>query len=94
MRDELLEVITLQRSYSSENTPAMQRRGVLVRQVLRDELQRVSSRLKAALGPHGEDLGFQGRDGTGPKNTYSLASIFLQRKITQCSKGLVLRLSL
>lgn len=87
MRDELVEVITLQRSYSSENTPAMQRRGVLVRQVLRDELKRVSSRLKAALGPHGEDLGSQGRDGTGQKALIPWRRFFSSAKSLSAQMG-------
>jgi hypothetical protein len=87
MRDDLLEVITLQRSYSSENTPAMQRRGVLIRQVLRDELQRASSRLKAALGPHGEDLGVQGRDGTGQKTLIPWLRFFSRAKSPGAQRG-------
>lgn len=67
MRDELLEVIALQREYSARNTPAMQRRGTLVRRIIPQELRRISNRLRLALGLHGEDLDFQGRDGTGQK---------------------------
>lgn len=67
MRDELLEVIELQRAYSSENTPAMQRRGELIRRIIPKELESVGNQLRDALGPHGADLAFEGRDGTGRK---------------------------
>jgi hypothetical protein len=67
MREELLEVIALQQEYTPKNTPAMQRRGVLIRDLIPAALARMSERLKSALGPHGSDLGFQGRDGTGRK---------------------------
>ena len=67
MRDELLEVIALQRAYSSENTPAMQRRGELIRRLIPQQLAVASTRLKSELGAHGGDLAFQGRDGTGRK---------------------------
>ncbi len=67
MRDELLHVMALQREFNSRNTPAMQRRGRLIRDVLPDELRRLADHLRGALGPYGEDLRFQGRDGTGLK---------------------------
>jgi len=67
MRDELLEVIELQRAYSSENTQPMQRRGELIRRIIPRQLEGVSDQLRHALGPHGLDLGFEGRDGTGRK---------------------------
>ncbi|QHO73083.1 hypothetical protein ACH79_10965 [Bradyrhizobium sp. CCBAU 051011] len=67
MRDELLEVIKLQQDYSAANTPAMQRRGELIRRVIREQLEDVSEQLRHALGAHGVDLDFEGRDGTGRK---------------------------
>jgi hypothetical protein len=67
MRAELLEVLVLQREYSPTNTAAMQRRGILIREVIPHQLAGISERLNSALGPHGSDLDFQGRDGTGRK---------------------------
>jgi hypothetical protein len=67
MRDELLEVIGLQQAYSSANTPAMQRRGELIRRVIPKQLENASEQLRNALGVHGADLDFEGRDGTGRK---------------------------
>jgi hypothetical protein len=67
MRDEFLEVIELQRAYSAANTPAMQRRGELIRRVIPKQLENTGEQLRHALGAHGADLDFEGRDGTGRK---------------------------
>ena len=87
MRDELLEVVALQKEYSAKNTPAMQRRGVLIRQLIPQELGRISDRLRAALGPHGEDLAFQGRDGTGPKTFIPWARFFSESRSPSPQRG-------
>jgi hypothetical protein len=67
MRDELLEVIELQRAYNSANTPAMKRRGELIRSAIPERLASAAEQLRHALGIHGADLEFEGRDGTGRK---------------------------
>jgi hypothetical protein len=67
MRDELLEVIELQQAYSATNTPAMQRRGELIRRAIPKQLANAREELRDALGAHGADLEFEGRDGTGRK---------------------------
>jgi len=67
MRDEFLEIVALQKEYSPNNTSAMQRRGELIRKLVPNQLANISPTLKLALGHHGDDLGFQGRDGTGLK---------------------------
>lgn len=67
MRDKIREIIELQPAWSSENTPAMQRRGVIVRDELPTELSRYSRFLNTELGPEIRDLSFEGRDGTGRK---------------------------
>jgi MrcB-like, N-terminal domain/Domain of unknown function (DUF3883) len=87
MREELLEVISLQRDYSSQNTPAMQRRGELVRRVIRDELKSIAGRLRLALGVHGDDLAFQGRDGTGNKTIIPWVRYFSKARSPSAQKG-------
>jgi len=87
MRTELLAVITLQREYTSKNSPAMQRRGVLIRDLIPQELRAASSRLKAALGAHGDDLAFQGRDGTGRKTLIPWVRFYSQSRSTSAQKG-------
>jgi hypothetical protein len=61
------EVLTLQQVYSDQNTPEMERRGILIRNILPAKMRDMGSRLKAALGPYGEDAEAEGRDGTGRK---------------------------
>lgn len=68
MHDTLEEIVELQKQYSAKNSPAMARRGVLIRQVLRDELRGMSTKLRAALRPYGDDADAEGRDGTGTKS--------------------------
>jgi hypothetical protein len=79
MKAELLEVLALQPEYSAKNTSAMQRRGVLIRKLIPAKLKTISERLKSALGPHGQDLDFQGKDGMG-RRPASHGFVFFQRK--------------
>jgi len=67
MRETLQKIISLQRQYSSSNTPAMQQRGHLIRDVLPDELRILGSPLRTAMGRYGEDAEAEGSDGTGQK---------------------------
>lgn len=67
MKDELDQVIALQRDFSAENTPAMQQRGALVRKAIPALLNEHSAQLRVALGDFGDDATAQGRDGTGRK---------------------------
>jgi hypothetical protein len=87
MRDQLLEVITLQHEYTSENSPAMQRRGVLIRDLIPQELSAATARLKTALGVHGDDLAFQGRDGTGRKTLIPWVRFFSQSRSPSAQRG-------
>jgi MrcB-like, N-terminal domain len=87
MRDELLEVIGLQREYSSDNSVAMQRRGDLVRRLIPRELEAASPRLRSALGSHGDDLDFQGRDGTGRKTLIPWVRYFSTSRSPSAQKG-------
>lgn len=63
----LQRVCELQKQYSSDNTPAMQERGVLVRsslaQDLRDELPYIAS----VFGDLAQELSVEGSDGIGRK---------------------------
>ena len=87
MRNELLEVIALQREYTSENSPAMQRRGLLIRDLIPQQLRAVSVRLKSALGVHGNELAFQGRDGTGRKTLIPWVRFYSQSRSPSAQRG-------
>lgn len=64
---QIREVLALQKQYTFKNTPAMQRRGILIREEiaasLNDNLERFKSRYEIAI----EDLFVQGKDGDGNK---------------------------
>ena len=61
MRDALEEVISLQDQYSAENTPAMQRRGTLIRRALPQELRNFGPALREAMGAFGDDADAEGK---------------------------------
>ena len=67
MREQFEAIIALQTEFSGENTPAMQRRGLLIRRDIPALLNARSGELRAALGAFGDDATAQGRDGTGRK---------------------------
>ncbi len=65
---QIQEVLELQKEYTFRNTPAMQRRGVLIREEiagsLNENLERFKSKYEIAI----EDLWVQGKDGDGNKS--------------------------
>ncbi len=67
MKDIFLEVMDLQKHYSAKNTEEMSRRGNLIRTVIKAEFSRYLARFTRNLGPYGNDIYIQGRDGTGKK---------------------------
>jgi hypothetical protein len=87
MRDELLEVIALQRQYTRANSPAMQQRGQLIRHKLPDELRIASAQLRAALGRYGDDLAFEGRDGTGHKTIIPWVRFYSEGRSPSAQNG-------
>jgi hypothetical protein len=64
---QIREVLELQKEYTSKNTPAMQRRGILIRKEiagsLNENLDRFNSKYEIAI----HDLWVQGKDGDGNK---------------------------
>lgn len=79
MRDTILEIIGLQSEWTAANTPAMERRGRLVRHALRDELLERREALSEVLGPYSSDLSASGRDGTGRKAIVPWTRVFSKR---------------
>ena len=62
------ETHALQKSYSYENTPTMERRGLLIRRIIPAAMEASSGDLASVLGSHGsDDARFEGRDATGRK---------------------------
>lgn len=79
MRGTLEEILTLQRQYSASNTGAMQRRGILIRDILPAEILESSDDISGELGIYGNDLRAQGRDATGRKSQVPWVRLFSQR---------------
>lgn len=67
MREKLREVLELQRAYSSRNTPAMMRRGELVRREIVEELRAWPALSPEFALPFRGALAVQGSDGVGSK---------------------------
>lgn len=67
IKKQIHEVLELQKQYTSKNTPAMKRRGILIRKeiasTLNGNLDRFKSKYEIAI----EDLWVQGKDGDGNK---------------------------
>jgi hypothetical protein len=87
MREELLQVIALQRQFSARNTPEMRIRGELIRRALPREMSIATARIRRALGPYGEDLEFQGRDGTGQKTYIPWVRFFSRGQSPSAQQG-------
>lgn len=67
MREHFKEVLDLQLDFSSENTPNMERRGQLIRNIIPEEMRGWQAAQIDAAGPFRGRLNVQGRDGTGRK---------------------------
>lgn len=67
MRELFAEVLDLQLDFSSENTPNMERRGKLIRNIIPEEMREWSATQVDAAYPFRGRLNVQGRDGTGRK---------------------------
>ncbi len=67
MRALFSEVCELQKLWVADNTPAMERRGVIVRQELPEWIRGHLPSLSSDMGATGDDLFVEGRDGTGRK---------------------------
>lgn len=65
MRETLQEIVSLQKEYSASKTPAMERRGMLVRHILPAEIESLGALLRTAMGPSGDDAKVQGKDNMG-----------------------------
>lgn len=76
MQSELQEILSYQPSWSSENTEAMQRRGVLIREALPTWMQSLAEELIERLPEHFRDLRSSGKDATGRKSEIPWARTF------------------
>ena len=70
------QIATLQPQYSSENTPAMAARGLLIRHDLPRALGAHASVFAERLGPHSAHMKIEGSDGIGRKTQAPWVRIF------------------
>ena len=70
------EILGLQQYWSAENTPAMQRRGDLVRNALPGYIQEYSGLLAPELGIHAGHYAVQGKDGEGNRSRVPWVRLF------------------
>jgi hypothetical protein len=87
MRDLLREVLDLQPSWSNTNTPAMQRRGILIRQAIPRWLEGHIGALSSLLGPAGLDCEVEGRDGTGQKSEIPWVRVYSRSRSPSANEG-------
>ena len=62
MRQALEEIVALQAEYRASNTPAIERRGHRIRNVLLAELEEHAANLRAEIGPYRADAEAVGKD--------------------------------
>lgn len=67
IKKQIHEVLELQKQYTSKNTPAMKRRGILIRKEIANSLNENLDRFKSKYEIAIEDLWVQGKDGDGNK---------------------------
>jgi hypothetical protein len=87
VRELLTEVMELNRQWSSTNTPAMQRRGQLVRRDMAAWLGARRSELATAIGVSLDDLVIEGRDGTGQKSEIPWIRFASRSRSPNATKG-------
>jgi hypothetical protein len=67
IKKQIREVLELQKQYTSKNTPAMKRRGILIRKEIANSLTENLDYFKSKYEIVIEDLWVQGKDGDGNK---------------------------
>ncbi|MFI7038402.1 MrcB family domain-containing protein [Microbispora rosea] len=86
--DELFkEALDLQHEWSAQNTSAMKRRGVVVRHELPAQLREHVDALASAMGVPANDLGIEGKDGTGLKTEIPWIRVFSRERSPSATSG-------
>jgi hypothetical protein len=87
MRSTLEEIVALQSEYDATKTAAMERRGLLIRNVLPAELETHAADLNAALGPYGEDAEAEGKDNQGQMSRIPWVRWFSKSRSPSATNG-------
>ncbi|MFF0723642.1 MrcB family domain-containing protein [Streptomyces sp. NPDC004134] len=87
MNDLLSKVLELQPSWSASNTDAMKERGNVIRHQLPELLRAHSTPLAGSLGVSLDNLGVEGRDGTGLKSEIPWVRVFGREQSPSSTTG-------
>ncbi|WP_406007628.1 DUF3578 domain-containing protein [Streptomyces sp. NBC_00637] len=87
MDDLLSKVLDLQPSWTSTNTEEMQIRGLTIRQEIPGSLREHGAALARALGTAPDELGVEGRDGTGLKTEVPWVRVFGREESPSATGG-------
>lgn len=87
MKQLIEEALQLQSEWSHLNTPAMTRRGVIVRKDIPAALEIYKSEIKQLLGTVGADFEIEGRDGTGPKSEVPWVRLYSESRSPSAHTG-------
>lgn len=79
MIETLRQIAALQPEYQPENTPAMQKRGELIRTTLAAEVRELASTLAPRLEEFGGDFGVDASDGIGRKTEAPWVRFYSER---------------
>src|SRR5689334_21713885 len=81
------EVLRLQPEWTHLNTPAMQRRGQLIRREIRDWLAGRKDQISRRMGRSGRDVEVEGRDGTGSKSEIPWVRFYSEARSPKAHQG-------
>jgi hypothetical protein len=87
VEDLLSKIMDLQPSWTSKNTAEMQARGVTIRQEFPAALRAHAAALARALGTAPDELGVEGRDGTGLKTEVPWVRVFGREQSPSATTG-------
>ncbi|MFD7403023.1 MrcB family domain-containing protein [Streptomyces sp. NPDC059866] len=86
--DELLsEVLDLQQVWQAQNTDPMKRRGVVIRTEMPNWLREHREALSVAMNVPIDDVGIEGRDGTGLKTEVAWTRLYSQSRSASATTG-------
>lgn len=87
MQEQVEEILKLQTDWTWENTPAMQRRGTLIRSTTAEWLKGQLPALKDAVPSTVDDLRVEGRDGTGRKTEVPWIRVYSESRSDSATLG-------
>jgi hypothetical protein len=87
MIPQIQRIAQLQLAYSSSSTPAMQERGVIIRQDLPELLRQHIGAFKANIGRFSDDLSIEGRDGMGRKTEAAWVRLYSENLSPSATTG-------